>query len=179
MLWVRVPPVLLTNLTNGELMEETIKPAKGAKGFLLYNPFTHRHFFRIYDPEDKRKFTDYRLSAEDIEVEILASGLELYEYKDEEEAEKKNRLDWSRKVLGRPETKRFRWKWCNLCLCPCIRCEECGNISCSGGGCDKCHDDFEEAIKMVNEGKAPTIKELEAQYGKDQEEKEDGTGTTH
>tara|TARA_Y100000034_G_scaffold118960_1_gene160239 strand:+ start:212 stop:451 length:240 start_codon:yes stop_codon:yes gene_type:complete len=75
-----------------------IESAKGKKGFLLYSPFTHRHFFRIYHRVDGEKttFTDYKVCAEDIEVEILCGSLELYEGED------RNRLDWSRKVLGRP-----------------------------------------------------------------------------
>lgn len=75
----------------------TEQPAKGKKGFLLYSPFTGKHFFRIYESEDKRTFTDYKLCAEDIEVEILAGGLTLYK-----EEGKTPRLDWSRRVLGKP-----------------------------------------------------------------------------
>jgi hypothetical protein len=71
--------------------------AKGKRGFLLLNPFTWKHFFRIYDPDDKRKFKDYRLAAEDIEIEILCGGLSLYDGDDEEKA----RLDWSSEVLGK------------------------------------------------------------------------------
>lgn len=71
----------------------SIKSAKGKKGFLLYSSLTHKHFFRIYDPEDKSKFTDYDLCAEDIEIEILDGFTELYEGED------RNRLDWSRKTL--------------------------------------------------------------------------------
>jgi hypothetical protein len=75
-----------------------IKSAKGHKGFLLYNPITKQYFFRIYDPDDKSKFTDYDLCAEDIEVEILSSDLELYEKPE------RNRLDYSRKALGHNES---------------------------------------------------------------------------
>jgi hypothetical protein len=75
-----------------------IKPAKGTKGFLLYSPITHKHFFRVYDPEDKSKFVDYDLCAEDIEVEILDGHLELYEGE-------RNKLDYSRKVRGCPTKK--------------------------------------------------------------------------
>lgn len=72
--------------------------AKGKRGFLLYNPFTGKHFFRIYESDDKRKFTDYKVCAEDIEIEILAGGLSLYKSDNEDE---RSRLDWSSKVLGR------------------------------------------------------------------------------
>lgn len=65
------------------------------RGFFLYNPFKQRHFFRVYDPEDKRKFKDYDVFAEDIEVTIHAHGLVLYEGED------RNKLDWSSKVLGK------------------------------------------------------------------------------
>lgn len=79
-------------------MKET--PAEKVRGFFLYNPFTKRHFFRVYgetDPVTGRKsFTDYKVCAEDIEVTIEAGGLSLYEGDEE-----KNRLDWSSKVLGK------------------------------------------------------------------------------
>lgn len=74
-------------------MTET--PAKGTKGFLLYSPFDEQFFFRIYTSEDKREFKDFRLAAEDIEVEILADDLSFYE-----DGERK-KLDWSSEVLGK------------------------------------------------------------------------------
>jgi len=81
----------------------TEKPANKVRGFLLYNPITERHFFRIYgeaDPKTGRKpFTDYKVCAEDIELTIEATGLALYEVENGDE--EKNRLDWSSKVLGR------------------------------------------------------------------------------
>ncbi len=70
-----------------------IETAKGKKGFLLYSPITQKHFFRVYDPEDKSKFVDYDLYAEDIEIEILDGFTELCEGEDG------NRLDYSRRVL--------------------------------------------------------------------------------
>lgn len=72
----------------------TEKPAKGVRGFLLYSPFTQKHFFRVYDPEDKSVFTDYDITAEDIEIELLSNFNSLYEGE-------RNRLDYSRKVLGK------------------------------------------------------------------------------
>lgn len=72
----------------------TERPAKGQRGFLLYSPFTETYFFRVYDPEDKGKFTDYDLCAEDIEVEIVDGLTTLYE------GGKRNRLDYTRRVLG-------------------------------------------------------------------------------
>lgn len=71
--------------------------AKGKRGFLLYSPFSKKHFFRIYESEDKRTFTDYDLCAEDIEIEILDDWTALYKT----EEGKKNRLDYTSKVLGR------------------------------------------------------------------------------
>ncbi len=73
------------------------KSATGVRGFFLYNPFTKRHFFRVYDEKDRSKFTDYKVCAEDIEVTIHAGGLALYESEDGE----KNRLDWSSEALGK------------------------------------------------------------------------------
>jgi hypothetical protein len=73
----------------------TEKPAKGVKGFLLYSPFTKKHFFRVYDPKDKSIFVDYDITAEDIEIELLSNYNSLYE------SEKRNRLGYSSKVLGK------------------------------------------------------------------------------
>lgn len=70
--------------------------AKGKRGFLLYSPFSKKHFFRVYESEDKRQFTDYDLCAEDIEIEILDDWTALYKTE-----EGKNRLDYTSKVLGR------------------------------------------------------------------------------
>lgn len=78
------------------------KPAKGVRGFLLYNPFDDRHFFRIYDKENKRKFKDYAISIEDLEIEILASGASLMEYQpDEQPGIYPNVIDWSSSVYSK------------------------------------------------------------------------------
>jgi hypothetical protein len=53
-----------------------------------------------------------------------------------------------------------RWRWCNHCQCARIRCFKCGNISCSGGGCVECHDEFTEAIRMSGTGEHPSKEEL-------------------
>jgi hypothetical protein len=72
------------------------KSAKGQRGFLLYSPITKRYFFRVYD-EEQKEFTDYKICAEDIEVEIIDDHIELYENEDED----KNRIDYSKRVLGK------------------------------------------------------------------------------
>lgn len=69
------------------------KPAKGVKGFLLYNPFTDHYWFRVYNPENKREYKDYKLSIEDLEIEILAGGASLYE------SEEGNRISWASEYL--------------------------------------------------------------------------------
>ncbi len=89
------------------------KPAKNVRGFFLYNPFTKKHFFRVYDEKDKRKFTDYKVCAEDIEVTIHAGGLSLYEGES-------NRLDWSSEALGK-----------DLVAGPVL------TVSCKEDGCDQ------------------------------------------
>jgi hypothetical protein len=73
------------------------QPAKGVKGFFLYNPFTKRHWFRVYDETDRSKYKDYRVAAEEIEVEIICDSTSLYEAEDGEG----NKLDWNSRVLGR------------------------------------------------------------------------------
>ncbi len=73
----------------------TEKPAQGVKGFILWSPLTEDYFFRIYDPVNKRNFTDYELHSQEIEVEILGNYLSLYEGEDH------NSLDFTSKVLGK------------------------------------------------------------------------------
>jgi hypothetical protein len=67
------------------------KSAKEVRGFLLYNPFTEKQFFRVYADGDKKTYTDYKLAAEDIEIPLRGNGLSLFETTDG------NRLDWSSK----------------------------------------------------------------------------------
>lgn len=74
------------------------KPAKGTKGYLLYG-MDHKYFFRVYDPEDKSKFTDYKLAFEDLEITIEDRFCSLYTEEDQE----KNKLGYSPRVLGNKE----------------------------------------------------------------------------
>lgn len=55
-----------------------------------------------------------------------------------------------------------RWTWCELCQCPRIRCKKCGNISCSGGGCLECRDEFAEAIDLLRQNLAPSEEECKS-----------------
>lgn len=83
------------------------KPAKGVRGFLLYNPSTDRHFLRVYgdiDPATGRNsFTDYKLSAEDIQITIESHDLSLYDETEEEKSRplfdednhSRNEINWS------------------------------------------------------------------------------------
>ena len=72
------------------------EPAKGKRGFLLYCPFKKKQVFRIYESEDKEQFTDYEICADDIEIEILDEFTTLYK------TGNKVRIDYNRKVLGKP-----------------------------------------------------------------------------
>jgi hypothetical protein len=74
-------------------------PAKKKKGFLLYNPFEKTYFFRIYHPKDKRKYKDYDLRIEELEIEIICNWASLYN------KEHQSYLDWSSKVLGHNNDK--------------------------------------------------------------------------
>ena len=71
------------------------KPAKGVKGFLLYNPFQKSHFFRVHNKKDPTKFKDYKITAEDVEIKLLSNYNALIE-KDDMYC-----LDYSKKVLGK------------------------------------------------------------------------------
>lgn len=71
------------------------KSAKGVKGFLLYSPLTKDYFFRVYNKKDPSKFKDYKLTAEDIHIELLSDCNALIE------KQGKRYLDYSKKVLGK------------------------------------------------------------------------------
>lgn len=57
-----------------------------------------------------------------------------------------------------------RWHWCDACECAAITCKYCNNTSCNGGGCDRCFDEFTEAIRLINEDKAPPKFALKVHY---------------
>jgi hypothetical protein len=73
----------------------TEKCAKGIKGFLLYSPIGNRHFFRVYDAVDKKIFTDYKITAEEIEIELISNFNALIQDSGG------NRLDFSSRILGK------------------------------------------------------------------------------
>lgn len=75
--------------------------AKGIRGFLLYSPVDHKHFFRVYDQLDKSKFTDFKICTDDIEIELLDEFNALYIHGDGSEGTDKNCLDYSSSVLGK------------------------------------------------------------------------------
>jgi hypothetical protein len=70
--------------------------AKDVKGFLLYSPFHKNYFFRVYNNKDKRKFKDYKITAEDIEIKLLSKFNSLIEFDTGE-----NILDYSSEVVKR------------------------------------------------------------------------------
>jgi len=78
------------------------KSAKGVKGFLLYSPFDKCYFFRVYNKKNPKKFKDYRITAEDIEIKLLSDFNSLIEFKNGEKV-----LDYSQKVLGRKYNERL------------------------------------------------------------------------
>lgn len=48
-----------------------------------------------------------------------------------------------------------RWFWCELCHSMAIQCKYCGTSSCSGGGCDKCFEEYKLASAMILDGTCP------------------------
>ena len=56
--------------------------AKDVVGFLLYSPIGHRHFFRVHDKNNPAEFTDYKITAEDIQIKLLSNFNSLVEYDD-------------------------------------------------------------------------------------------------
>lgn len=74
--------------------------AKNTKGYLLYSPISHCHFFRVYDKNNKSNFTDYKITAEDIEVLLMSDFNVLVENEDGTKT-----LDYSSRVLGRKDNE--------------------------------------------------------------------------
>jgi hypothetical protein len=70
--------------------------AKGIRGFLLYSSSHQGYFFRVYSETNKRDFKDYKITAEDIEIQLLSNFNSLIEYDDGFKA-----LDYSSEVLGK------------------------------------------------------------------------------
>jgi len=58
-----------------------------------------------------------------------------------------NELDTLDFMLGGPENywrEKYFVSWCDLCNTAVISCPECSASSCSGGGCEKCRQDFKD-----------------------------------
>jgi hypothetical protein len=70
--------------------------AKNIRGYLLYDPISKSHFFRVHDKKDPSNFTDYKITAEDIEIQLLSDFNALVEKEDGTKI-----LDYNSKVLGR------------------------------------------------------------------------------
>lgn len=66
--------------------------AKGVRGFLLYDFKSEEYIFRVYSGKN---FTDYKLRAEEIEVDIVSDYYSFYE------SENEKTLDFSSKALGK------------------------------------------------------------------------------
>lgn len=78
------------------------KSAKGVKGFLLYSPFDKGHFFRVYSKKNPKKFKDYRITAEEVEIKLISDFNSLVEFKTGDKV-----LDFSSKALGRKHRERL------------------------------------------------------------------------
>ena len=66
------------------------KPARGVSGFLIHNSLNNTHFFRIYNPKNKREYKDYELRIEDLKIEIaIDESAALFEGED------RNWIGWS------------------------------------------------------------------------------------
>lgn len=42
----------------------------------------------------------------------------------------------------------YSFTWCGHCECYIITCPSCGYGSCSGSGCEKCHDDYKHFMSQ-------------------------------
>lgn len=68
-------------------------PAGGVRGFLLYDLSKGRHIFRVYDIDDKSKYVDYDIAAEEVEVTVECRFLSLRHGG-------RNKLDWNSALLS-------------------------------------------------------------------------------
>lgn len=66
--------------------------AKGVRGFLLHNFKSDEYIFRVYSGKD---FKDYKLRAEEVEIDIVSDYYSLYEDENEKT------LDFSSEALGK------------------------------------------------------------------------------
>ena len=78
--------------------------AKDVVGFLLYSPIGNRHFFRVHDKDNPAEFTDYKITAEDIQIKLLSNFNSLVEYDDGTKV-----LDYSSVVIGLSPPYRRYW----------------------------------------------------------------------
>ena len=69
--------------------------AKGIRGYLLYSSIENRYFFRVHNKDNPAEFTDYKITAEDIHIELLSDFNALVQYDDGNQS-----LDYSSDVLG-------------------------------------------------------------------------------
>ena len=62
-------------------------------------------------------------------------------------------------IFGKPEPDEFkaRWFWCGQCQTPAIKCDDCKNTSCNGGGCEQCRDDFQKVNELCEKRKVPSF----------------------
>ena len=42
---------------------------------------------------------------------------------------------------------KFKWIYCNICLCPAVICPKCGNNCCNGTSGENCPDNCDEAYE--------------------------------
>jgi hypothetical protein len=70
--------------------------AKGVRGYLLYSPIGDRYFFRVHNKDNPSEFTDYKITAEDIEIKLLSDFNALVGYENGNQS-----LDYSSRVLGK------------------------------------------------------------------------------
>jgi hypothetical protein len=68
--------------------------AKGVRGYLLYSPIGDRYFFRVHNKDNPAEFEDYKITAEDIHIELLSDFNRLVKYDNGDQ-----RLDYSSDVL--------------------------------------------------------------------------------
>jgi len=66
--------------------------AKGVRGFLMYDFKSDEYFFRVYE---QGTFTDYKIRAEELEVDIVSDYYSFYI------SDKEKTLDFSSKAVGR------------------------------------------------------------------------------
>lgn len=59
---------------------------------------------------------------------------------------------------------KYLLEWCEQCELVVIKCDDCGNATCNGGGCAKCREVFGMFRKWAHSLTRQDVEDVEAVY---------------